>query len=63
MSHEGMAGLQQNGKFSRLENTWRYRMIDVVLPTLMKIDTTSLNYSLCQLFASLHVNKVVIIDN
>ena len=38
-------------------------MIDVVIPTLMKIDTTSLKYSLCQLFASLHVNKVVIIDN
>jgi hypothetical protein len=38
-------------------------MIDIVIPTLMKIDTSSLNYSLYQILSSLHVNKVVIIDN
>lgn len=38
-------------------------MIDIIIPTLMIIDTTPLNYSLRQIFASTYVNKVIIIDN
>lgn len=38
-------------------------MIDVVIPTLMKIDTSPLRYSLREICSNAQINKVVIIDN
>lgn len=38
-------------------------MIDVIIPTLMKIDIAPLRYSLGEICSNAQINKVVIIDN